>query len=179
MNKTGTSQTLLFEELIIENREEFKKKEIQISELLEINPDWLMLVFHIETAAVKFGVINHRIQNSIGATGLIQFLKSTAIALGTTTEALKKMSNVEQLDYVYKYLEPYAGKMKNFQDVYLAVFFPAAIGKPDSWVLQTKNLSAEKIASQNQLYDLNKDKKITVGEVKQKILQFVPKGYSL
>ncbi len=171
--------TLLFEQLILENREEFKAKVIEISQKLGINPNWLMLVFYIETAAAVYKIINHRIQNSIGATGLIQFLKSTAIQLGTTTEALKRMSNIEQLDYVYKYLLPYRGKMKSLQDVYLAVFFPAAIGKPDDWVIQTKTISAEKIASQNQLYDLNRDKKITVGEIKQKILSFVPKGYSI
>ena len=174
-----TSETLLFEQLILENREEFKLKVIEIAEKLGINPDWLMLVFYIETAASVYKVINHRIQNSIGATGLIQFMKSTAIALGTTTDSLKRMSNVEQLEYVYKYLRPYAGSMKNCQDVYLAVFFPAAIGKPDDWVLQSKTLSPGTIASQNQLYDLNKDGKITVGEIKQKILSFIPKGYSI
>ena len=174
-----TNETLLFEQLILENREEFKLKVIEIAEKLGINPDWLMLVFYIETAAVKFGVINHRIQNSIGATGLIQFLKSTAVSLGTTTDELKKMSNVKQLEYVYKYLRPYAGRMKSYQDVYLAVFFPAAIGKPDGWVLQSKTLSPETIASQNQLYDLNRNGKITVGEIKQKILSFIPKGYSI
>jgi len=174
-----TSETLLFEQLIPENREEFKLKVIEIAGKLGIKPDWLMLVFYIETAAAVYKVINHRIQNSIGATGLIQFLKSTAVALGTTTDSLKRMSNVEQLNYVYKYLRPYAGNMKNCQDVYLAVFFPTAIGKPDDWVLQSKTLSPETIASQNQLYDLNKDRKITVGEIKQKILSFIPKGYSI
>jgi len=174
-----TNETLLFEQLILENREEFALKVIEIAEKLGIKPDWLMLVFYIETAAAVYKVINHRIQNSIGATGLIQFLKSTAVALGTTADLLKRMSNVEQLEYVYKYLKPYAGRMKNCQDVYLAVFFPAAIGKPDDWVLQSKGLSPGIIASQNQLYDLNKDGKITVGEIKQKILSFIPKGYSI
>jgi hypothetical protein len=172
-------KTLLFEQLIPENREEFKKRVVEIAENLNVDPDWLMPVFYIETAAVRFGVINHRIQNGIGAVGLIQFMPATAKALGTSGEALKKMSNVQQLDYVYRYLLPYKGTMKSFADVYFAVFFPAGIGKADDWVLQTKGLTPEKIACANPLYDLNKDKKIRVGEVKQKILTFIPKNYQL
>jgi hypothetical protein len=170
---------ILFEQLVPENREEFKSKAAEIAGKLDVNPDWLMLVFYIETAAVRYGVINHRIQNGIGATGLIQFMPATAKALGTSGDALKKMSNVRQLDYVYRYLLPYKGQMKSFTDVYFAVFFPAAIGKSDDWVLQTKGLSPEKIACANPLYDLDRDKKIRVSEVKQKILKFVPKGYKL
>jgi hypothetical protein len=37
-----------------------------------------------------------------GAVGLIQFMPSTAKGLGTSTEALKKMSAVQQLDFVKK-----------------------------------------------------------------------------
>ena len=39
-----------------------------------------------------------------GATGLIQFTDKTAKGLGTTTEALAKMTPEQQLDYVEKYL---------------------------------------------------------------------------
>ena len=168
---------LLFEELILENREEFKEKLIEISEKLGIKPDDLMLVFYIETAAAKYKVINHRIQNSIKATGYIQFMPATAKELGTTTTALKNMSNVEQLNWVYKYLLPYKGKMKSVTDVYLAVFFPAAIGKSDDWVLQTPSLSAAKIAAANPGYA--KNGQIKVKYVKEKVLSFIPKGYEI
>ena len=77
------------------------------------------------------------------------------------------MSNVEQLDYVYKYYRPYAGRMNNLYDVYLVTFFPAALGKADNWVLQTSSLSPRIIAEQNPAIDLNKDKQITVGEFKR------------
>jgi hypothetical protein len=63
-----------------------------------------------------------------GATGLIQFMPSTAKSLGTTTDVLLSMNNIQQLNYVLAYLRPYKGKMNNFVDVYLAVFYPAAIG---------------------------------------------------
>ncbi len=43
-------------------------------------------------------------------------MPSTAKRLGTTTAALKGMTGVQQLDYVQKYLQPYAGKINSLQD---------------------------------------------------------------
>lgn len=166
---------LLFENLVADNREAFIAKVIEISTELKINPNWLMLTMYIETART----FSPAIQNSkSGATGLIQFMPATARNLGTTTQNLAQMSNVEQLDYVKKYLSPYKGRMKDVSDVYLAVFFPLAIGKADNWVLETKTLSAQKVASWNPLYDLNKDGRIQKYEVKTKILTFIPKDFT-
>lgn len=170
---------LPYEELIPENRAAFVAKVKDIALRLGIEPAWLMVVFYIETAAGKYKRIDHRVSNALGATGLIQFMPATMRSLGTTGMALKLMSNVQQLDYVYRYLSVYRSKMKTLADVYLAVFFPLAIGKPDSWVLQTASLSAAKIACWNPLYDLNRDKQLTVGEVKTKLQTFVPSGYEL
>jgi len=164
---------LLFEDLVPKSyRTHFVQKVLSISNLLKIQPDSLMLTMYIETAKT----FSPSIQNPKSkATGLIQFMPATAKALGTTIDALKQMDAIGQLDYVYKYLKPYSGKMKDFTDTYLAVFFPAAIGKPDDWTLQTSNLSAGKIASWNPLYDLNKDGKIQKGEIKKKLLSYIPK----
>jgi hypothetical protein len=71
---------------------------------------------------------------SYRATGWIQFMPQTAIALGTTTTALYNMDALTQLDWVKKYYLPYKGKLNTFFDVTLATFFPAAMGKPDSYV---------------------------------------------
>jgi len=165
---------LLFEEMVpISYRKEFVTKVREVSQMLRIEPNWLMLTMRIETA----GTFSAAIQNARSrATGLIQFMPSTAKGLGTTIEALAQLSEVEQLDWVYKYLKPYSGRMKDFSDVYLAVFFPAAIGKLDNWTLQTKNLPAEKVASWNPLYDINKDGVIQKCEIKQKLRAFLPKG---
>ena len=76
---------------------EFKKKVIAICKRLEINPNYLMSCIALETIRT----FSHSIKNPLAtATGLIQFLESTAIKLGTTTEKLAKMTQVEQLDYV-------------------------------------------------------------------------------
>ena len=67
-------------------------------------------------------------------------------------------------------------------DVYFAIFFPAAIGKPSDYVLQTSKMSAGLIASQNAGYDINSDGEITVAEVESKIYKIlVPqkKNFSL
>lgn len=148
----------------------FKDKLVRYSDMLGINPNWLMAVMEIESGC------NPQAVNSVsGATGLIQFMPTTAQNLGTTTAKIKQMTGEEQLDYVYKYFKPYAGKIKNLIDCYFVVFFPMAIGKSDNWVLQTSKLSSNKIAQQNKGYDLNKDGKITRGEVAQQITSILKK----
>ena len=144
---------------ITENKEQFLAHLVNYCGLLFIDPDWLLAVMYKESR------IDHRAVNThSGATGLIQFMPATAAALGTTTAALKAMSNVQQLEYVYKYLKPYKGKMNSYTDTYLAVFFPAALGKGSAYVLATANLPAGTVASWNPGVDLNNDNKITVAE---------------
>ncbi len=116
----------------------FIDKVISISDSLGIDPNWLMFIINYESA----GTFSPSVTNSIGATGLIQFLPGTAISLGTTVEALAKMTAVEQLDYVYKYLLPYKGKMIDFYTTYLAIFYPAALGKDDSYVFPANVVSS-------------------------------------
>ena len=76
------------------------------------------------------------------------------------------MSNISQLDYVYKYFKPYAGHFKSAYDLFAYSFLPLAVGKPDSWTFETSRLSAATIASANKAFDLNKDGKITIAEYK-------------
>jgi hypothetical protein len=66
---------------------------------------------------------------------LIQFMDATARGLNTTTEALAAMSAVEQLDYVSRYFQPYAGKLHSLSDNYMAILWPAAIGKPETSII--------------------------------------------
>ena len=96
--------------------------------------EWAANLINHESAATW----NPAIQNGIGATGLIQFLKSTAKNYNTTTSQLAKMTFSEQLDYVDEYLnrgtKKYRkdGKIKNTftqTDLFMTIFYPAAIGK--------------------------------------------------
>lgn len=148
----------------------FAQKVKAIASRLKTQADWLMLVMHFETA----GTFSPSIQNPhTGATGLIQFMPSTASGLGTSTAALAGMDSLSQLDYVEAYFKPYRGRLDSLEDTYLAVFYPAAIGKPDSWEFPAK------VAAVNAVFDRNKDGMITKGEVRETILSRAPAGAAL
>jgi len=99
---------------------------------------------------------NPALRNSIGATGLIQFIKPTAIALGTTTDTLAAMTRVEQMEYVKTYFKkgPVAKVASpQLEDLYMQILWPVAVGKPLDYVLfkeptkayeQNKGLDKEK-----------------------------------
>ena len=148
-------------------------KVAEVAHKLEILPDQLMAVIELETG----GTFDPAITNSLGYTGLIQFGSVAAKEVGTTRGALRKMNACEQLQYVYRYLKKYKGRMVNLSDIYLAVFFPAAIGKPLNWTFETRSLEAKKVALWNPLFDVNKDHRIQVWEVKQKLMQRIPDAY--
>lgn len=156
-----------FNMYIIENKEEFLAKVEEISSKLGIKSEWLMAVMAFES-----GLNPKSVNNQSGATGLIQFMPSTAKALGTSTSALKSMSNVQQLDYVYKYLVTYKGKMTNLAHVYLTVFYPAAVGKPDSYVIGAKG---SKISEQNPALRSSNSGTVTVGSVKTMFTNWLTK----
>lgn len=130
----------------------------KVGNQLGVSPTDLLAVMSFETV----GSFDAGIQNpNSTATGLIQFLESTAKGLGTSTTALSKMSRVEQMEYVQKYLAPFKGKMKNLGDIYMAVHWPAGVGKDDAYVMY-KTGSDEYEANKN--LDLNGDGTVTRGE---------------
>lgn len=145
-----------------EEKQQFNREVKHIAYLLGTDPNWLMLVMWFESR-LNPAAVNTR----SGATGLIQFLPSTAAGLGTTTEDLKQMSGSQQLEYVYKYLKRYKGKLNTLSDVYLTVFYPYAVGKPADYVLgsQYSQEVAENIANKNPIFDTDKDNLITKAEV--------------
>lgn len=162
---------LVFEDKVPASyRVDFINKVKDISRKLNIDPNWLMAIMYWESNKT----FSPSITNPIGAVGLIQFIPSTAKGLGTTSSALKNMTAVQQLDYVYKYYLPYKGKLKNYIDTYFVTFFPLAVGKPDDYVLQTNSLSSSLIASQNPAFDTDKNKKVQVWEVKKVMLEKLP-----
>lgn len=105
---------------------------------LGINPDWLATVISFETAGTFSPSIVNRAGS--GAFGLIQFMPTTAkniLGTATTDEAVrigKAMSFGEQLN---RMVIPYFSgrKMTSLEDVYLAVFYPAAMNKAGSYVI--------------------------------------------
>ncbi len=84
------------------------------------------------------------------ASGLIQFIDTTAAGLGTSTAALRDMSALQQLDYVEKYFQPYFGKLRGgFSDLYRVIFFPASIGKPANYIFGSQDGKTQLYVSQN------------------------------
>lgn len=137
---------------------------------LGINPDHLLGVISFETV----GTFSPAVKNPNGsATGLIQFLESTAKSLGTTTAELRNMTREEQMVYVEKYLAPFKGRMKNLGDVYMAVHWPDGVGKDDSYVMYERG-SKEYEANKN--LDLNNDGVVTRGDTLQRLRSVYGKG---
>lgn len=145
--------------LVKENQAAFEARVNQVSASLGVDPNFLMIVMYKESR------LNHRAINSqSGATGLIQFMPSTARSLGTTTASLAAMSNVQQLDYVEKYLRPYKSKMKRLIDLYLSVFYPVAVGKPETYIIAR---SGSINYTQNAGLDIDRNGQITVADVEK------------
>jgi hypothetical protein len=159
---------MIFEQLIKENKKEFVEAVINVASFLMVKPEHLMFLMWFETGHT----LDHRIQNRIGATGLIQFMPQTARFLGTTTDKLKAMSNVEQMEYVKKHLGIFRGRYKDFVDLYCGIFWPAAVGKPDSY-----RITSDIVAKQNPLFDINKDGDIEKSEIRQALLRQIPSEY--
>jgi hypothetical protein len=148
----------------------FKGRIIDISDALGCDPSYLMAAMAFETGeSFSPSVINR----TSGATGLVQFMPSTARSLGTTSSALAAMTAEAQLGFVQKYLQPFRGRMKSLSDVYMTILFPAAVGKPDAFVL----FSNPSIAyEQNAGLDVNHDGHITKGEAASKVQAELDKG---
>ncbi|TCS41285.1 hypothetical protein [Reinekea marinisedimentorum] len=143
---------------------DFKRKVIQISNDLNINPNYLMAAMALETGYT----FSPSITNSIGATGLIQFTKTTAKkVLKTTTGDLSQLTAVEQLDYVKKYLvKNKVDKVRNVGDLYLCIFSPAYVGKSEDFILYS---SPDNAYLNNRGLDSNSDSKISKEEITKKI----------
>jgi hypothetical protein len=152
----------------------FDKKLEQVAKNLQVSKKDLIAIMNHES-----GLNPAAVNPSSGATGLIQFMPATARGLGTSTEALRKMSATQQLDYVEKYYKNIKGKAKDVGDLYMYTFLPAAVGKPNNFVIGSKGSGSSVFGiSQNSLYNQNKvfdkDNKgyYTVGDVKARISKF-------
>jgi len=145
---------------------DFNSKLQKISHELGVDANDLLAIMKLES-----GVDPSRVNPLSNATGLIQFMPKTAHNLGTSVEELRGMTAVEQLDYVFKYFKMIGVKPgMDVGDLYLAVFYPAAIGKKDNHVIST---AGKQIYNQNKVLDKNKDGTLTVADVKNSVARFV------
>lgn len=146
----------------------FRDRLTEIAGNLEVDPSSLMACMAFETGRT----FSPSVKNAAGsgAVGLIQFMPATAQALGTTSQQLAAMSAVRQLDYVEKYFLSRKGRLKTLEDVYMAILWPAAIGKPLSFVLFDRaDPEHPRRYVQNAGLDFNRDGKITKAEAAEKV----------
>lgn len=153
----------------------FQDRVKEIGGNLETDPSFLMACMAFESG----GTFSPSIKNAAGsgAVGLIQFMPTTAQALGTTTQKLAAMSAVKQLDYVEKYFAGRRGRLKTLEDVYMTILWPAAVGKPLGFVLfDKKDPIHPKRYIQNAGLDFNKDGLITKEEAADKVRRKLAEG---
>lgn len=136
-----------------------RERVLQVALNMGAHPNWLMCVILAESGGKPTAYNKHG-----GASGLIQFMPSTAKSLGTTTEAIRKMSVYEQLEYVDKFYQQWfrKRKVKYYWDVYMATFLPKFIGQPMDYVLAKKG---HPWYDCNSVIDTQKKGYLTVGDL--------------
>lgn len=129
----------------------------------DAHAEYLMACIAFETGET----FNPSVRNAAGsgATGLIQFMPTTARGLGTTVEALASMSAVSQLAYVQRYFLPYYLKINSLSDMYMAILLPKYVGKSDASVLFSGGVAYR----QNAGLDSDKDGMVTKREAAAKV----------
>lgn len=148
--------------------DEFYQKIVEIAKKINCDPGDLLGLMNAES-----GIKASSVNKNGGATGLIQFMPSTAKAFGTSTAALKQMTEVQQLEYVEKFFIKMK-KMAKIPDnkpigrgtLYALVFLPA---RANSEILTQ---AGEKYYNANKGADRNKDGKITMTELGERIERF-------
>ncbi len=145
--------------------EAFERKVREVARGLDVPPEWLMAVMHSESrfdASVKN-------QLGSGATGLIQFMPTTAKEHNITTDKLRNMNHIEQLDYVYNYLNGYRqkyGDYKSLTSLYLGILYPKAIPEEYCYTLYASPSKAYKM---NAGLDEDKDNRVTVMDIDKRM----------
>lgn len=112
---------------------EFLQGVNEVSERLGMDPAVLLAVMDFETG----GTFSQGSQNSAStASGLIGFMEQTVEGdFGLTIEEVRNMTRMEQLDLTERFLQRHAGNLNTIEDAYMAVLWPAAVGKSNDYVL--------------------------------------------
>jgi len=104
-------------------------------------------------------------------------MPATAKHMNTTTAKLGKMSHVEQLDYVYKYLNEHRQYYRNYEsltDLYLAILYPKALKGDYCYTLYAQPSKRYKM---NKGLDENKDGSVTVLDIDKRMKRLYRRAY--
>jgi hypothetical protein len=163
---------------------------IHVSRLISIEPDWLACVVSFETGGSfspsqpnmwAAADCKRRGVPYYGAIGILQFMPDTCASLlslaptrpnfEAAMRRFEAMTFIEQLGYARRYLATYATRIKSLDDCYLAVFYPAAIGRTDDYVVGRRDAPGflGRVYQQNAGFDGKggdaKDGIVTRGEI--------------
>ena len=157
----------------VPDEKSFEDKVREIAEMLGVAPEWLMAVMYSES---KFDaqVLNHK---GSGATGLIQFMPGAANDMNVSLQRLRKMSHLQQLEYVYLYLEKVReryGDYDSLTDLYLGILYPKARKQDFCYALYAKPTKSYR---QNSGLDENKDGIVTVSDIDLRMKRLYPTAY--
>jgi hypothetical protein len=133
----------------------FKQKVKEISNEIGVDESSIIKLMKHESG------LDSSVKNSIGCVGLIQFCPdnrggSSKTINGKSYNLSDLQNDLElELDAIKEFWSKGKrdGKIKTAKDLYVYNFFPVAAGKSDDYVLQTKGLSAEKIARANPVFN--------------------------
>lgn len=132
---------------------------------LEVDPNKVMNVMAFESR------LNPKARNPKGtATGLIQFLDTTAESLGTSIDKLRGMNAIEQLQYVEKYFAQFRRLMDTQESIYTAVLRGRPINDPERVLFRDEPGKAGRNYRANAALDTDKSGTITVAEATAKAL---------
>ena len=148
----------------------FRDRVRWIGEDLGLDPNHLMACMAWESGRSFRADIKNMAGS--GATGLIQFMPATARGMGTTVEALARLTPEGQLNWVWKYFSPYKGRLKTLADIYMAILWPKAVGQPEDYPLFTGGVAYR----QNAGLDTNKDGKVIKREAAAKVAGLLEEG---
>ncbi|RMG30498.1 MAG: lytic transglycosylase domain-containing protein [Bacteroidetes bacterium] len=165
--------------LHIEDLHLFEEKVRIVSGALDIAPEWLMAVMHSESR-FNPAAVNHR---GSGATGLIQFMVPTVRELndrmGTEyyMNDIRLMAAHDQMQLVYEYLQQVReryGEFRSLTDLYLAILYPRAINKEQTYVLYAQ---PSRMYRMNSGLDENKDGQVTVSDIEKRMQRLYPDAF--
>ncbi|MEL7340901.1 MAG: transglycosylase SLT domain-containing protein [Bacteroidota bacterium] len=152
----------------------FEAKVRELSQMLEIPPEWLMAVMYAESAFDP-GVANHQ---GSGAVGLIQFMPATAESLAVSPDRLRRMDAVQQLEYVYLYLQQTReryGEFESLTDLYLSILYPKARKQDYCYTLYAEPTIAYR---QNSVLDEDQDGRVTITDIDRRMKRLFPTAHS-
>lgn len=167
MPTTSKDKLFLLDQAAIYVRDinDFEMRVREVSHSLGIAPEWLMAVMHSES---KFDASVSNFKGS-GATGLIQLMPKTAKDYTITVEQLRNLNHVQQLDYVYHYLNKVRKSRKtqfnSLTELYLAILYPRALEAHNKVPHYTLYAHPSVSYKMNSGLDENKDNRVTVSDI--------------